>query len=149
MAKRHFGSLVQRRRAAPKPGPQPQPQRGDLLFVYGTLRRRGIMFGALGLHGRVAPAGPASMRGALVSFGSYPGVLSGARGIVHGELYRVLDARVFAALDAYEECFTDDAACSLFWRMRAPLSARRVGAWVYVYNGRRKGAAVPCGRWRP
>ncbi len=106
------------------------------------------MFRTLGLSGRLAPAGAAAMRGALYSLGAYPGLVPGGRGLVHGELYRVLDPRVFAPLDRYEDFWPDDPAASLFRRVRAPLSGRADTAWVYVYN-RETGRArpIPSGRW--
>lgn len=124
------------------------PRRGDLFFAYGTLKRGAPMFQRLKLARSLAACGPAAMAGALLSLGEYPGMTAGRRGRVHGELYRVLDPAVFGPLDAYEEFTPADAARSLFVRVRAPLLGRRGTAWVYVYAGRRKGTAVPCGRWR-
>lgn len=150
MAKIHRHSLV-RRKGGRKPNPGERdiaPQRGDLLFVYGTLRRGGPMFRRLRLGVRLASAGPARMHGALASLGAYPAFDPAGRGLVHGELYRVLDPRVIAALDAYEEFDPADPDASLFVRARIPLAGRRDRAWVYLYNGTKAGVAAPSGRWR-
>lgn len=106
------------------------------------------MFRRLGLATRLGGAGPASVRGALCTLGAYPAFDPAGRGLVHGELYRVLDARVIAALDAYEEFDPGRPDASLFVRARVPLASRRETAWVYLYNGTKRGAAVPSGRWR-
>lgn len=106
------------------------------------------MFRRLGLETKLVAAGNARMRGALMSLGAYPALRPGGRGLVEGELYRVRDPRVMAALDAYEEFDPADPGASLFVRVRGPLAGRRQTAWVYVYNGAKRGAAAPSGRWK-
>jgi len=70
------------------------------LFTYGTLMR-GFRLHRL-LDGRARYLGPGQVTGRLVDLGSYPGALPDPVGVVHGEVYRVDDPALWAALDSAE-----------------------------------------------
>ena len=112
---------------------------GELLFVYGTLRRgvcanrfrhlmRGCVYQTKG-----------SLQGRLYEVAGYPGAVAteGTRGRIHGELYRVMDNRALSRLDAYEECSGGSPEPHEFVRRRLHVtleSGRKVLAWVYLFN---------------
>jgi gamma-glutamylcyclotransferase (GGCT)/AIG2-like uncharacterized protein YtfP len=111
------------------------------LFAYGTLMR------GYGLH-RVLAAGATLLttgtaRGRLLDLGGYPGLVEGT-GRVSGEVYRLDDAELLAALDR-EEGYNFD-------RRRAIVTlagGRRVRAWLYRYRGPRERATpIPDGNYR-
>jgi gamma-glutamylcyclotransferase (GGCT)/AIG2-like uncharacterized protein YtfP len=54
------------------------------------------------LAGRTELLGRGQVRGRLVDLGSYPGAVPDAVGAVHGEVYRVVDPALWAALDSAE-----------------------------------------------
>ena len=98
-----------------------------LLFVYGSLTRAGSAHAALlQRHGHYLGLGVA--QGRLARTGGFPALVSGSRGRVAGELYRVAAlSGIWRRLDAYE-----GAAYS---RVRLRLRSRGLGlvaAWVYV-----------------
>lgn len=71
------------------------------VFVYGTLRR-----GQQRDINRLQPAprwlGKASVQGLMYQLGEYPGVVLGAAGLVHGEVYAI-SAELERQLDVIEE----------------------------------------------
>ncbi len=92
-----------------------------LLFVYGTLKRDGVRFPALGGSRFV---GAATVSGyALHDLGAYPGMKRGG-GVVHGEVYEV-DEVLIPHLDAVE------GAPDLFRREEVELETGR--AWSYLF----------------
>ena len=114
-----------------------QPQ-GDLLFVYGTLKR------GLANHQHLAGApaeGEAVLQGIdLFDLGPFPMAVAGT-GRTHGELYRV-DATRLAALDRFE------GVPRLYERVRWRLDDGRQ-AWIYLGRGRqvRHSPRLPGGSW--
>jgi gamma-glutamylcyclotransferase (GGCT)/AIG2-like uncharacterized protein YtfP len=72
----------------------------DLLFTYGTLMRGFRLHGLL--DGRARYAGRGQVQGRIIDLGSYPGALPDARGTLHGEIYRIVDPALWAALDSAE-----------------------------------------------
>jgi gamma-glutamylcyclotransferase (GGCT)/AIG2-like uncharacterized protein YtfP len=112
-----------------------------LLFTYGTLMR------GYGLHhvlGRQAELlGMATARGRLLDLGRYPGVVEG-RGRVRGEVYRLRDPQVLAAVDRAEGV--------QFVRGHTLLTLANGGrarAWMYRYRGPRERAVpIPDGDYR-
>ena len=99
-----------------------------------------------GLHRVLAGAkfvGPATVRGRLLSLGSYPGLVAGA-GRVKGELFRIEGDELLPAVDR-EEGYN-------FERRLTPVTradGRRTRAWLYWYRGPRAGALpIPEGDWR-
>jgi gamma-glutamylcyclotransferase (GGCT)/AIG2-like uncharacterized protein YtfP len=71
-----------------------------VLFTYGTLMR-GFRLHRL-LAGRSELLGRGQVRGRLVDLGSYPGAVPDAAGVVHGEVYRVVEPALWATLDSAE-----------------------------------------------
>ncbi|MEQ9367319.1 MAG: gamma-glutamylcyclotransferase family protein [Leptospirales bacterium] len=141
---------------------EPEPK---LLFVYGTLRAdvRHPLHRMIRENAR--DRGAAVFQGRLYDLGVYPGVVDSDEvgDLVRGELYEIIgDAdRVFARLDAYEECGPGFSQPTEYVREIRPVrltgktsedrdteaehagtakSGRRqieaapVNAWIYLYN---------------
>ncbi len=112
---------------------------GDLLFVYGTLRRGVCANRFRHLMRGCAYRTKGSLRGQLYEVAGYPGAVATerTRDRIHGELYRVIDARALIRLDAYEECSGGFTEPHEFVRRRRRVTlenGRRVWAWVYLFN---------------
>lgn len=84
------------------------------VFVYGTLRA-----GEINDLARAAaraglppprPAGPASVPGRLVDFGSWPGLLPDAPGTVRGDLYEI-EPELIPLMDDIEEYTPGEPCC--------------------------------------
>ena len=134
------------------------------LFVYGTLRAdvRHPLHQMIREHAR--DRGPAVFQGRLYDLGAYPGVVDSDEpaGRVHGEVYEIISDpdRVFARLDAYEECGPGFAQPTEYLRemrtvslvppdldrlnsaerQQASAARREVRAWIYLYNHSLDGA---------
>jgi gamma-glutamylcyclotransferase (GGCT)/AIG2-like uncharacterized protein YtfP len=104
------------------------------LFVYGQLRRGGIGYRCLGLDTRTTWLGDASVMGALLDLGDYPGLVLGSQGIVRGELLGFDDPALWPVLDAYEECDPAPGAISEYRREWIDLIGGDRRAWAYIYN---------------
>jgi len=134
------------------PGQAPQSD-GDLLFVYGSLRRGSSHHHLLQrLH--ACFAGPGSVKGQLFDLGRFPGARPRAvdqgpataalapepakPGRVAGELYRLRNpVRDLAALDRYEDYRPGSPDASFFRREVARIRRRdgtEVTAWIYWLN---------------
>ena len=118
------------------------PARAEpLLFAYGTLMR-GYPLHAV-IARRATFVGVGSVPGHLFDLGRYPGLVAG-RGRVRGEVYRLRDPELLAAVDR-EEGYN-------FVRRRTVATladGRRVRAWVYRYRGPRERAVpIPEGDYR-
>lgn len=121
------------------------------LFVYGTLRRQvgHPMHRTLLAYAELRGAGRLAAR--LYDLGDYPGATpaADADAWVHGEIYRIRDARLLPLLDEYEECSARFPRPHEYVRQVQHLHAgngRRLRAWVYLLN--RKGndlRQIPCG----
>lgn len=117
------------------------PARAELLFTYGTLMR------GYALHPVLARGatflGEARVRGRLLDLGRYPGLVDGS-GTVRGELYRIDDPELLAAIDR-EEGYN-------FQRRRAMVTLVAGGrrqAWLYRYRGpRARATPIPDGDYR-
>lgn len=75
------------------------------LFAYGTLMRK--MSAHSLIAGRVRFVGTGTIAGLLFDLGEYPAAVEG-HGIIHGELYEVIDPRLWEELDRYEGCNYDE-----------------------------------------
>jgi gamma-glutamylcyclotransferase (GGCT)/AIG2-like uncharacterized protein YtfP len=114
----------------------------DPLFIYGTLHPSQAPREIAPMVALLKPLGPATLRGRLLDLGPYPGLLLPGDDLVRGELFalpedRGLEARVWIALDAYEDFQPASPETSLFTRVltRVALpdgSPQR--AWVYLFN---------------
>lgn len=120
-----------------------------LLALYGSLMRSvGPRLRELGLEGRMQWLGPCRLRGSLLHLGDYPGLVAGS-GMVHGELWRLLDAGVLKVLDAYEDCVPPPPAQPEYQRRRVQLVEPERDAWVYQYvRAPCKAPTVASGDWR-
>ena len=76
------------------------PPAAPLLFVYGTLMR-GFPLHRL-LEGRARFLGAGTARGRLYDLGRYPGAVPDREATLRGEVYRVLEPALWAALDSVE-----------------------------------------------
>ncbi|MEA3016206.1 MAG: hypothetical protein QOI38_928 [Sphingomonadales bacterium] len=120
----------------------------SLVFLYGSLRRDEPMFRELGLSRALEFLGESAFPGVLYDLGDYPGAVPGD-GLVFGELYRITDTTILAALDKYEEFDPNRIERSLFLRRAVPIPGRGE-AWVYFYNGAPSGGdrRIASGDWR-
>lgn len=125
---------------------------GDLFAFYGLLKQ-----GAAGAPATIDLAGAGEFgsacrfRGRMVDLGGFPGVVAGKM-LCHGVRWRVRDAGIVPAMDAFEDV-TEDPATSLYLRMKVPLlddagAAAGEEAWIYWYNRSVDGhAPVADGNW--
>jgi gamma-glutamylcyclotransferase (GGCT)/AIG2-like uncharacterized protein YtfP len=107
----------------------------SLLLAYGTLMR-GFPLHRL-LQGRARFLGEGAVRGRLFDLGRYPAAVPDGAGLVHGEVYEVLEPSLWSALDSAEGPQYD--------RREASVTIRASGdrlAFVYWYVGP-LGRAVP------
>jgi gamma-glutamylcyclotransferase (GGCT)/AIG2-like uncharacterized protein YtfP len=108
---------------------------GELVFVYGTLRRGGS--NAFRMDGaEFVGAGEAS--GKLYAISWYPGlVLCGGSDAVKGDLFRV-GASQLAVLDEFEGISADEIEGAEYRRVKAGAttgSGESLTAWVYEWIG--------------
>jgi gamma-glutamylcyclotransferase (GGCT)/AIG2-like uncharacterized protein YtfP len=112
----------------------------DRLFVYGSLRSdapRGQPFAQVAfalLEAGATLEGRGSVGGRIYAPSWYPALVPGAPGQVMGEVWRLLDPEILAALDAYEG--------EAYVRERIPALMRdgpTVTAWAYCYQADLKG----------
>ena len=111
----------------------------SFLFVYGSLRKAAghPMHALLARHCAFHAKG--HMQGRLFEVDGYPAAITSRhRGDrVHGEVYRIIDEQVLAALDDYEECTERFPEPHEY--VRQPVTAilqdgTSITAWVYLYN---------------
>ena len=114
----------------------------DLLFTYGTLMR-GFRLHRL-LDGRAQFHGRGQVRGRIIDLGSYPGALPDPGGTLHGEIYRIVDPALWAALDSAEG--------AQYHRREVTVRSedgRDLAAGIYWYIGPLdRGVPVPSGDYR-
>jgi gamma-glutamylcyclotransferase (GGCT)/AIG2-like uncharacterized protein YtfP len=114
----------------------------DALFIYGTLHPDRAPAEIAPTVALLRPAGPATLRGQLLNLGPYPGLLLPGDQVVQGELFalpedRQLRARVWRALDSYEDFRPESPETSLFIRVLTQValpSGDTQQAWVYLFN---------------
>ncbi|MET0221822.1 MAG: gamma-glutamylcyclotransferase family protein [Tardiphaga sp.] len=111
----------------------------DRVFVYGTLMRGFDHAMSKRLSAGANYLGDATCRGRLYMIAHYPGLLlSDDDGdVVHGEVFRLRDAALMAALDDYEGCGPHDAKPTAYLRQVIPVTmadGTALDAWTYVYN---------------
>ena len=112
------------------------------LFLYGSLltgtpdRRINRQMRRLLRHARSA-----TIQARLYNLGRYPGVVVSASTTdqVHGRVITVNSSRFLQKIDRYEGYFAAQPADSEFIRIlmstRLLPSRKKIGCWVYVYNG--------------
>jgi gamma-glutamylcyclotransferase (GGCT)/AIG2-like uncharacterized protein YtfP len=117
----------------------PLLEMGELLFVYGTLRKDSQkMMNPMLAHDSTY-VGDARIQGELYDLGTYPGVFlnEGCADIVMGEVYALNPqhaSRTWQVLDHYEGCGPDDDEPHAYRRrkVRAFLNdGNEVDAWAY------------------
>jgi gamma-glutamylcyclotransferase (GGCT)/AIG2-like uncharacterized protein YtfP len=121
-------------------------KKGDLFFVYGTLRRgeRADLQKQCRNFG-VSFIGVERINGLLYHLGAFPGIklltklapsdefVEGLPSVV-GEVFRARDTSITAILDAYEGYDADNPTQGLYNRLEVETSEGHM-VWVYVYNG--------------
>lgn len=120
-------------------------KKGDLLFVYGTLRPGK---GANGFLREQEHIGETRISGKLYNLGWYPGVKIEGEGrfisegpTVKGDLYRLTDESITSRLDSYE------GYPNLYDRKKVETESGET-TWVYEYNhGVSEERLVPAGEW--
>ena len=111
-----------------------EPESGELVFVYGTLRRGGS--NAFRMDGAEF-VGAATVGGALYRISWYPGLVLDGDGRVTGEIYRV-GAEQLRALDEFEGLAAGEIEGSEYRRVRVEADAgddEVVEVWVYEWKG--------------
>lgn len=103
-----------------------------LIGLYGTLRDPNVRL-SLGLTGRLRRLGRFRLEGILYDLGPYP-ALGPGKGLVHGELYEIMDSGAMAVMDAFEEFDPKRPTLSPYLRERWRLIAPDVECWIYRYN---------------
>jgi len=103
-----------------------------LIGLYGTLRDAEVRL-SLGLAGRVRRLGRFRLDGILYDLGPYPALVPG-KGVVHGELYELMDAGALTVMDTFEEFDPARSKLSPYLRERWRLRDPDVECWVYRYN---------------
>ena len=93
----------------------PAVRPAEHLVFYGTLMSAFDTLDELGIRERLRLVGTCTLAGRLYDMGEWPSLMLGG-GIVHGELFEVLDAGVFVALDPFEECYPADPLRSRYRR---------------------------------
>jgi len=114
-------------------------KRGDLVFVYGTLRRDQAM--DMTFLGGEFVANDA-IHGKLYTCGGYPALkIDGSRDIVIGEIFRIRDRKTPLRLDRYE------GYPHLYDRVLTQTLTKR-DVWVYVHNSDfDEDRRIPSGDW--
>ena len=117
------------------------------VFLYGTLMRGYAPHVALGLGEALAFVAEATIRGRIYALADYPG-LKLEDGEAGGELFRIVDARVLARMDAYEGYAPNAIGSSEYARRRVPVPGHGLDAWVYEYLPPTAGKPLVTGKWR-
>lgn len=114
----------------------------ELLFVYGSLKKRGGLRHAL-LDGQAEHVCAGRMPGKLYAVADYPGAVyrrCKPQLYVQGEIYRLYQPlKLMSLLDVYEECCPEFPAPWEYRREKKPIEqadGSRLIAWVYLYNRR-------------
>jgi gamma-glutamylcyclotransferase (GGCT)/AIG2-like uncharacterized protein YtfP len=116
-------------------------EKGDLIFVYGTLRqgeRMDIRRQNLTSTG-VSFLSRDKVNGKMYLVGTYPGVKAEQSRYrdnepsIIGEVYRIMSPAVVAILDAYEGYQADTPKLGLYDRIQTQ-SQRGRTVWLYTYN---------------
>jgi gamma-glutamylcyclotransferase (GGCT)/AIG2-like uncharacterized protein YtfP len=113
---------------------------GDLLFVYGTLRRASGTAVQRTLADEADFVSSATFCGKMFLIDGYPGVIASENpeDIVHGDLYRLRrPERSLAWIDRYEQCGGRFPSPEEYQRQIRQITlpdATACEAWIYLYN---------------
>ena len=125
----------------------PAARPADHLVFYGTLMSAFDTLDELGVREQLRLVGTCTLAGRLYDMGEWPSLVLGG-GIVHGELFELLDAGVFEKLDPFEECYPADPLRSRYRREIVALVEPVARAWVYVANEPVPASGlIPSGSW--
>ena len=125
----------------------PAARPAEHLVFYGTLMSAFDTLDELGVREQLRLVGACTLAGRLYDMGEWPSLALGG-GIVHGELFEVLDAGVFGTLDPFEECYPADPVRSRYRREIVAVLEPVVRAWVYVANEPvPPSGLIPSGSW--
>lgn len=121
------------------------------LFVYGTLLRGGSRHREFERCGGAGEVVAATAPGAILDCGSFPGMVAGTEGTVHGELVELRDVPLaLTHLDGVEGFEGFEAARALFRRalimVTTAASADQL-AWTYLWAGTDRHPRIPQGNW--
>lgn len=115
-------------------------QKGDCIFVYGTLRRGERADLQKQAHRfDVTFCGNDAINGLMYHLGAYPGIklltqnFNSELPLVYGEVFRIHDIAMVAIMDAYEGYDADHPERGLYNRSQV-LSQTDRPVWVYEYN---------------
>jgi gamma-glutamylcyclotransferase (GGCT)/AIG2-like uncharacterized protein YtfP len=114
--------------------------RGQYLFVYGTLQPGRAPAEIAPTVRRLSPVGDGFVRGHLYDLGEYPGIVLDETGEkITGKIFRLpQEPEVLKRLDEYEEFDAAQPEGSLFVRKEWPVTrkngSKKLICWVYVYN---------------
>ena len=117
-----------------------RPSEIQFLAVYGTLRRRCQFRQGYLVTRSLKFFGQGLLRGLRLAQCGYPAILE-QPGLVHVELFRVLQESIWPILDRYEGYKPEIGSYSLFIRKAVVLVRPRICAWVYFI-----GREIPRGR---
>ena len=121
------------------------------LFVYGTLLRGGSRHGEFDRCGGESDTVPATAKGVLLDCGSFPGMLAGTGGTVHGELVGLRDVPLaLTHLDGVEGFEGFEASRALFRRALIKVTtvdAVEQLAWTYLWAGTDRHPRIVGGDW--
>lgn len=117
-------------------------KKGDLIFVYGTLRKgeRADLSSGFYSYG-VDYIDRDKINGNLYHLGAFPGVREATNlqpytsdmPTITGEVFRIRDQSIIALLDAYEGYRSADPTGGLYNRQQVLTEDGRK-VWVYIYN---------------
>jgi gamma-glutamylcyclotransferase (GGCT)/AIG2-like uncharacterized protein YtfP len=122
------------------------------VFLYGSLRSSQPGFSRLALDKYLKLSRASTIGGCLIDLGHYPGLILFVKGVVHGELYDVIDQGVMRKLDEFE-LFNErdlrpfsraEKTGSLYTRAIVTTHCGET-AYVYAYNGEIIDGAIRCG----
>lgn len=117
------------------------------IAFYGTLMSSFDALDELEVRHLLRLLGPCAIRGRLFDLGEWPTLQAGG-GVVEGELFEVLDDKVFARLDPFENYDPCDPRRSSYVRSAVLLLRPRVRAWVYLTNVPvAPEREISCGSW--
>lgn len=111
----------------------------DSIFVYGTLRKQGVLPISEFLKNRVDFLGQATISGKIYLVDYYPGLVltDHEENLVQGEVYRLHDIRDLLSLDEYEGVSVIPSPRDLFKKaiVESTLqSGLKIECLVYEYN---------------
>jgi gamma-glutamylcyclotransferase (GGCT)/AIG2-like uncharacterized protein YtfP len=125
-----------------KPSAATAARSAELLFTYGTLMRGFRLHRLLAGRAEFLTRGQVGAR--IIDLGSYPGAVPDPAATIHGEVYRVADPALWAALDSAEGPQYHRRVVTV--RSEA---GRELAASVYWYIGPLdRGVPIPGGDYR-